>query len=76
MRRYWVQTVWLPPVRFNGESDVDEWAASWWDHGRDLLYLINQFQDDMPLPLVGVGHSVGASHLYATDHDVLCRNDR
>ena len=38
-------------------------VASWWDHGRDLLYLINQFQDEMPHPIVGVGHSVGASHL-------------
>ena len=46
--------------------------ASWWDHGRDLLYLINQFQDEMPHPLIGVGHSVGASHLYDTGYRYLC----
>lgn len=38
-------------------------AASWWDHGRDLLFLINQFQDEIPNPIVGIGHSVGGSHL-------------
>lgn len=38
-------------------------TASSWDHGRDLLHLINTFQDDMPHPIIGVGHSVGACHL-------------
>ncbi|KAJ6108772.1 hypothetical protein N7512_008609 [Penicillium capsulatum] len=31
---------------------------SWWDHGRDLLSLINQFQGQMSQPLVGIGHSM------------------
>lgn len=36
---------------------------SWLDHGRDLLFLINQFQSDIPHPIIGIGHSMGASHL-------------
>ena len=37
--------------------------ASWFDHSRDLLYMINQFKADMPRPLMGVAHSVGAGQL-------------
>ncbi|EED13676.1 conserved hypothetical protein [Talaromyces stipitatus ATCC 10500] len=36
---------------------------SWFDHARDLLYLINHFRADMPRPLVGIGHSLGAGQL-------------
>lgn len=37
--------------------------ASWWDHGRDLLALINQYQDEMPHPIIGIGHSMGGMQL-------------
>lgn len=40
--------------------------ASWLDHSRDLLHIINHFRDDMPRPIVGIGHSFGAAQLYAT----------
>ncbi|KAI8952924.1 Alpha/beta hydrolase family-domain-containing protein [Xylaria longipes] len=33
----------------------------WHDHTRDLLHLTNVFRDQMPRPLVGVGHSFGAN---------------
>ncbi|KAJ5753528.1 uncharacterized protein N7511_007681 [Penicillium nucicola] len=36
---------------------------SWLDHSRDLLYMINQFRDEMPRPIIGVGHSMGAGQL-------------
>lgn len=36
---------------------------SWWDHGRDLMYFINQFQDDIPHPIIGIGHSMGGTQL-------------
>ncbi|PYH45984.1 alpha/beta-hydrolase [Aspergillus saccharolyticus JOP 1030-1] len=36
---------------------------SWFDHARDLLHLINTFKADMPRPIVGVGHSLGAGQL-------------
>lgn len=38
-------------------------VASWNDHPRDLLHMINHFRKEMPRPLVGLGHSVGGSHL-------------
>lgn len=37
--------------------------ASWFDHSRDLLYMINQYKDDMPKPIIGVGHSIGVGQL-------------
>ncbi|KAJ5319953.1 hypothetical protein PENANT_c040G01922 [Penicillium antarcticum] len=36
---------------------------SWLDHSRDLLYMINQFRDEMPRPIIGVGHSMGAGQI-------------
>ncbi|RDW70916.1 alpha/beta hydrolase [Aspergillus mulundensis] len=36
---------------------------SWFDHSRDLLYMINQFKNDMPQPIVGIGHSYGSGQL-------------
>ena len=37
--------------------------ASWSDHARDLLHMINHFRRDMPRPLVGIGHSMGGNNL-------------
>lgn len=37
--------------------------ASWIDHSRDLLHMINHFREEMPQPIVGVGHSMGAGQL-------------
>ncbi|RAH74722.1 alpha/beta hydrolase [Aspergillus aculeatinus CBS 121060] len=36
---------------------------SWFDHSRDLLHLINTFKAEMPRPIIGVGHSLGAGQL-------------
>lgn len=35
--------------------------ASWLDHTRDLLNMVNHFRREMPRPLVGIGHSFGAN---------------
>jgi pimeloyl-ACP methyl ester carboxylesterase len=37
--------------------------ASWLDHSRDLLHMINHFKTEMPMPLVGIGHSLGGAQL-------------
>lgn len=37
--------------------------ASWLDHSRDLLHIVNVFRDQMPQPIVGIGHSLGAGQL-------------
>jgi len=63
-----VRGIWIADVVTQGQSGVINETllgpdASWYDHGRDLLFLINQFQDEMPKPIFGVGHSMGASHL-------------
>lgn len=36
---------------------------SWMDHTRDLFTMINQFRDQMPRPLIGIGHSAGGTQL-------------
>ncbi|KAL6890051.1 Alpha/beta hydrolase fold-1 [Trichoderma evansii] len=36
---------------------------SWADHARDLMNLINQKQDSIPHPIVGIGHSMGGTQL-------------
>lgn len=38
-------------------------SASWTDHSRDLLHLVNTFRDRMPRPIIGVGHSMGACQI-------------
>jgi pimeloyl-ACP methyl ester carboxylesterase len=38
-------------------------AASWFDHPRDLLHMVNHFRDQMPRPIIGVGHSMGGNNL-------------
>lgn len=37
--------------------------AAWLDHSRDLLHMVNIFRDQMPRPIVGVGHSMGGCQL-------------
>ena len=37
--------------------------ASWFDHSRDLLLMINHFRDAMPRPIVGIAHSMGCAQL-------------
>jgi hypothetical protein len=39
------------------------WTASWFDHARDIIALVNHFHEQMPCPIVGVGHSMGAGSL-------------
>lgn len=39
--------------------------ASSHDHSRDLIHLVNHFRDEMPRPIMGIGHSLGCEQLYA-----------
>lgn len=43
--------------------DANLITASWFDHPRDLLHLINVKRAEMPRPIVGIGHSMGGAHL-------------
>ncbi len=47
--------------RYTITSLHDPTTASWFDHSRDMLQMINHFR--MPRPLVGIGHSFGACAL-------------
>jgi pimeloyl-ACP methyl ester carboxylesterase len=38
-------------------------SAAWLDHSRDLLHMVNIFRDEMPRPIMGVGHSMGGAQL-------------
>ncbi|OQE21613.1 hypothetical protein PENFLA_c014G09487 [Penicillium flavigenum] len=33
------------------------------DHPRDILHMVNQFGHEMPRPIIGIGHSMGATQL-------------
>ncbi|KAL2435165.1 Type I acyl-CoA thioesterase mpaH [Exophiala dermatitidis] len=63
-----IRSIWIADMAHQGQSYVFNENAvgndpNWWDFARDLLYLINQKQGDMPQPLVGVGHSMGGTQL-------------
>ena len=68
-----IRSIWIADVAQQGQSSVlNEQLLgndpSWSDHPRDLLHLINLKRDEMPRPLVGIGHSMGGFHLY------ICRS--
>lgn len=48
-----------------GVLTFTHYLASWFDHARDLLHVINHFRSQMPRPLVGIGHSMGGNNLWA-----------
>lgn len=50
-------------VQDNDMQDTDDTTASWFDHPRDLLHLVNVKRAEMPRPIVGIGHSMGGAHL-------------
>ncbi|KIY01150.1 uncharacterized protein Z520_02702 [Fonsecaea multimorphosa CBS 102226] len=63
-----IRGIWIADVAHQGESGIlNEHLLGndpgWYDHSRDLLHLINVKRDDMPRPIVGVGHSLGAAQL-------------
>ena len=63
-----IRSIWAADVAHQGESSVlnEELLGnepSWFDHSRDLLHMINLKRDEMPRPIVGVGHSMGGAQL-------------
>ncbi|KIL93095.1 host-specific ak-toxin akt2 [Fusarium avenaceum] len=63
-----IRSIWIADVWNQGQSGVTNEDilgndSSWFDHARDMMYLINQNQRDMPHPIVGIGHSMGGSQL-------------
>ncbi|KAL3264411.1 hypothetical protein ABHI18_000819 [Aspergillus niger] len=63
-----IRSSWIADVAQQGQSGILNESIlghdpDWLDHGRDLLFMINQFQDQVPQPLVGIGHSMGGMQL-------------
>ncbi|KAH8897024.1 alpha/beta-hydrolase [Thozetella sp. PMI_491] len=61
-----VRGVWIADVAWQGQSGIvneDRLGndPSWLDHARDLLNMVNHFRRDIVRPIIGVGHSFGAS---------------
>ncbi|KAH8598800.1 Alpha/beta hydrolase family-domain-containing protein [Bisporella sp. PMI_857] len=63
-----IRSIWAADVAWQGASGVlNEQLVgndpSWNDHARDLLHLVNAFRSEMPRPIIGIGHSLGANVL-------------
>ncbi|KAI9147265.1 toxin biosynthesis protein [Paramyrothecium foliicola] len=63
-----IRSIWIADMWNQGKSGVLNESIlgndpSWADHARDLMNLINQKQDLMPHPIVGIGHSMGGTQL-------------
>ncbi|KAH7085746.1 Alpha/beta hydrolase family-domain-containing protein [Paraphoma chrysanthemicola] len=63
-----IRGIWIADVVHQGWSSVlneDKLGndPSWLDHSRDLLHMVNVFRDQMPRPLLGMGHSMGGCQL-------------
>ncbi|KAJ6014968.1 hypothetical protein N7540_009559 [Penicillium herquei] len=63
-----IRSIWIADTFNLGESAVANAKnlgcdASWVDHSRDLWSMISHFRDEMPKPLIGLGHSVGCNQL-------------
>ena len=63
-----IRSIWIADVANQGESGIVNQQKlgnepGWFDHARDLLFLINQKQSEMPSPLIGIGHSLGGTQL-------------
>ncbi|KAL4895523.1 alpha/beta-hydrolase [Aspergillus ambiguus] len=73
-----IRAIWVADCANQGASGVqNEYIlgneTSWLDHSRDLLHMVNCFREDMPRPIMGIGHSAGAAQLitWLTNHRVL-----
>ncbi len=63
-----IRSIWIADAAWQGRSadlNVDRLGndPSWYDYARDIYHMINQLRADMPRPLVGIGHSFGATCL-------------
>ncbi|KAJ5308919.1 hypothetical protein PENANT_c013G04900 [Penicillium antarcticum] len=63
-----IRAVWIADTANLGASGIHNEEIlgndpSWFDHSRDLMCMINHFRDEMPQPIIGIGHSMGAGQL-------------
>ena len=63
-----INSIWIADMSQQGDSAIlNEQELgndpNWFDHSRDLLHMMNIFRHDMPRPIVGIGHSLGAAQM-------------
>jgi len=63
-----IRSIWIADVAQQGASGILNENLlgndpSWLDHSRDLLHMVNTFRSEMPMPIVGIGHSFGGAQL-------------
>lgn len=63
-----IRSIWMADIAQQGTSGLLNETklgrtASWSDHARDLLLMINTFSSLLPAPLIGIGHSMGAAQI-------------
>ncbi|RAH79465.1 hypothetical protein BO86DRAFT_449688 [Aspergillus japonicus CBS 114.51] len=61
-----IRSIWVADcasMNMSGILNEDKLSTdcSWMDHSRDLFLMINHFREQMPRPIVGVGHSFGGN---------------
>ncbi|KAJ5187954.1 hypothetical protein N7491_004275 [Penicillium cf. griseofulvum] len=58
---FYIRGIWVADVASMNQSGIqnEDKLSSWMDHPRDLFLMINHFRDQMPHPLVGIGHGFG-----------------
>ncbi|KAL3457675.1 hypothetical protein BJX64DRAFT_302451 [Aspergillus heterothallicus] len=60
-----IRAIWIADAVNQGSSGVGNKRVlgddpSWFDTSRDMLHMVNHFRDEMPRPIISVGHSAGA----------------
>ncbi|KAJ5093386.1 toxin biosynthesis protein [Penicillium angulare] len=63
-----LRAIWIADIANQGASgilneDIRGDPNHWHDHSRDLLHMVNHFRDEIPRPVIGVGHSMGCAQL-------------
>ena len=63
-----IRSIWIADVAQQGDSAVANELLlgndpSYFDLSRDLLHMVNVFRDQMPRPILGIGHSIGGTSL-------------
>nr|POE92329.1 abhydrolase domain-containing protein mpah [Quercus suber] len=68
-----VRSIWIADQAAQGSSALlnDDKAGNdpaWFDHSRDVIAMANAFRQHMVRPIVGLGHSMGATQAVGTAH--------
>ncbi|KAK4497664.1 hypothetical protein PRZ48_010317 [Zasmidium cellare] len=63
-----IRSIWIADISTHGQSGVLNEGRlgidlTWEDHARDLMQMTNIFRKEMPKPIVGLGHSMGANNI-------------